>query len=119
MKKSFFAQAALIFALVSILGGTAALSMEHSGHGRAAAVPEQSAPGSGQVFSAAGIIEKISGNALTISHGAVPALNWPSMTMVFVLESEDLLEGVKEGDKISFDFRAQGNSFIIVNLEAL
>jgi Cu(I)/Ag(I) efflux system protein CusF len=118
-KKSIFAQAVLAFTLVFTLGGNTALSMEHSAHGHGAAAAEQSVPGSSQVFSAAGLIEKIEGNALTISHGAVPALNWPPMTMLFVLESEDLLEGIKAGDKVSFDFRAQGNTFVIVNLEAL
>jgi Cu(I)/Ag(I) efflux system membrane fusion protein len=126
MKKSFFAQAALIFTLAFTLGGNPALSMEHSAHGHGAAgqdsgaaVPGPGAPESVQVFAAAGVIEKIAGNALTIRHGAVPALNWPPMIMVFVLEDEDLLEGIQEGDEVSFDFRAQGRDFIIVYLEAL
>ncbi|MDR2825380.1 MAG: copper-binding protein, partial [Deltaproteobacteria bacterium] len=59
----------------------------------------------------------LTGKKLKISHKAVPALRWPDMTMMFSVESSALLDHVKVGDKISFDFYPQGSSFVISDLK--
>jgi Cu/Ag efflux protein CusF len=116
MKKTLFKHMALVFVLVFALGGGTALSLEHGGHGgHGGGAPAQSA----QAYSAEGVVEAISGLTLVITHGPVPALGWPGMTMRFLAESADLLEGVRAGDRISFDFRPQGQSYVIVGLEVL
>lgn len=42
--------------------------------------------------------------SVTVSHGPVPSLNWPSMKMDFVLANPTLVEGVKPGTAIAIEF---------------
>ena len=50
---------------------------------------------------------------MTIAHGPVPALNWPPMTMTFVVRNPVMLRGLTRGDRIEFAFRRQGDSFVV------
>ncbi len=54
-------------------------------------------------------------HTVTISHGAVPALQWPPMTMAFSV-AQDQLSGLAPGDRVSFSFRLEGNSASIVSI---
>jgi membrane fusion protein, copper/silver efflux system len=40
---------------------------------------------------------------LEISHGPIPALKWPAMTMSFRVEDKGFLKGIKSGDEIEFE----------------
>lgn len=51
-----------------------------------------------------GTIQSISGNRVTLNHGPIPALDWPSMTMGFQTMPTIDLSGFAEGDEIEFDF---------------
>ena len=81
--------------LACLLAATPALAQDHShvGHG---AKSMASAEGRGQ-------IRKIDPKAgtLTLQHGPIAALNWPSMTMAFVADPA-LLAGLKTGQKVVF-----------------
>jgi Cu(I)/Ag(I) efflux system protein CusF len=50
-----------------------------------------------------GVIKKLDAKAgsVTLQHGPIPALGWPSMTMGFKADPA-LLTGVKVGQKVSF-----------------
>jgi|APAra7269097235_1048549.scaffolds.fasta_scaffold00107_29 Cu(I)/Ag(I) efflux system membrane fusion protein len=50
-----------------------------------------------------GRIEQITGDGVTLSHGPVPAIGWPPMTMTFHADPM-LLKGLKVGDQVSFGF---------------
>lgn len=52
---------------------------------------------------ATGRVEQVSGNGLTLSHGPVPTIGWPAMTMAFRADPM-LLRGLKAGDQVSFAF---------------
>ncbi|GLZ87437.1 hypothetical protein Pres01_34880 [Metapseudomonas resinovorans] len=52
---------------------------------------------------------------VTLAHGAVPALQWPPMTMGFKATAEQL-KGVKVGDHVAFEFRADGMDATIVSI---
>ncbi len=45
---------------------------------------------------------------MTLSHGPVPALKWPAMTMTFTLADPPLARGFKVGDRVSFAFDQAG-----------
>ena len=45
---------------------------------------------------------------LTIKHDAIPAVNWPAMTMAFKAAPAALLDGLKVGAKIKFDVNDSG-----------
>ena len=52
---------------------------------------------------------------VTLAHGPVPALKWPTMTMGFKATAQQL-EGLKVGDKVGFDLRMQGSAATIVDI---
>ncbi|MDF1624296.1 MAG: efflux RND transporter periplasmic adaptor subunit [Pseudohongiella nitratireducens] len=51
-----------------------------------------------------GTIQSINDNGVTLSHGPIPALNWPPMTMGFQTMPTIDLSSFAEGDEIEFDF---------------
>jgi Cu(I)/Ag(I) efflux system membrane fusion protein len=55
-------------------------------------------------YQASGRIEKIGPGGMTLSHGPVPALKWPAMTMTFRLANPALARGFKTGDRVRFAF---------------
>ncbi|MBA5979043.1 copper-binding protein [Pseudomonas sp. MD195_PC81_125] len=55
-------------------------------------------------------------HTVTISHGAVPAVQWPPMTMAFSV-TEDQLAGLATGDRVSFSFRLEGGKATIVSIK--
>jgi Cu(I)/Ag(I) efflux system membrane fusion protein len=68
------------------------------------------------VHSARGRVERVGGDgAITISHGPVPELKWPAMTMEFEAPGE-LARGVKAGDSIAFDFTAREGTYRITRI---
>ncbi|MCF7530688.1 copper-binding protein [Pseudomonas petrae] len=71
-----------------------------------------------QVATADGTIKAIDStkHTVTISHGAVPAVQWPPMTMAFAV-TEDQLIGLTTGDRVSFSFRLEGSKASIVSMK--
>lgn len=71
----------------------------------------------GRTASAEGTITAIDADAgtITIDHGAVPAVDWPAMTMAFEA-GEALRSEVAVGDAVTFEFRTSnaGNEIISV-----
>lgn len=57
-------------------------------------------------------------NMVTLAHGAVPALHWPAMTMGFSATAEQLA-GLKVGDRVEFEFRAEGMEATIASIQAV
>lgn len=53
---------------------------------------------------ATGRVEKLDAAGLTLSHGPVPALGWPAMTMIFKLADPALAKGLRPGDQVRFAF---------------
>jgi Cu(I)/Ag(I) efflux system membrane fusion protein len=68
-----------------------------------AATPEALA-----VYRAEGKVESIDDGGITISHGPVPGLKWPAMTMGFGKPDSVTLSGLKPGDPVRFEFRKGG-----------
>ncbi len=57
---------------------------------------------------ATGKINRVDANdgTLELSHGPIPALKWPAMTMMFRAADKALLANLKPGDEIEFDMLA-------------
>jgi membrane fusion protein, copper/silver efflux system len=69
--------------------------------------PPVAAPGASpkpMLYESVGRIEKITPDAVTLSHEPIPALRWPAMTMSFRLGEPGLARGFKAGDRIRFAF---------------
>lgn len=55
-------------------------------------------------------------HTVTIAHGAVPAVQWPPMTMAFSA-TEDQLTGLTTGDRVTFSFRLEGSLANIMSIK--
>lgn len=71
-----------------------------------------------QVAKAEGTIKAINTtkHTVTISHGAVPAVQWPPMTMAFAA-TESQLAGLTVGDRVSFSFSLVDGKAAIVSIK--
>ena len=56
------------------------------------------------LLQAKGRVEEITADTITLSHGPVPAIGWPAMTMTFKLDPPSLARGLKAGDQAAFGF---------------
>ena len=62
------------------------------------------------VHVAEGKVEDVAPDSVTISHGPVPSLKWPAMTMGFGKPDAKAFAHVKPGDTVRFQFRQGGAS---------
>jgi len=62
----------------------------------------------GAAYTAQGKVESVEPDTLTISHGPIPELKWPSMTMGFGRPDPKAFADVKPGDTVHFQFRQGG-----------
>ncbi|GJE04131.1 MULTISPECIES: copper-binding protein [Methylobacterium] len=58
----------------------------------------------------------LSGNQLTIAHGAIPSINMPAMTMTFPVQDTAHLRMLKPGDQVQFQAAEIGGTVKIVNV---
>jgi Cu(I)/Ag(I) efflux system membrane fusion protein len=70
-----------------------------------------------KVANSRGIIAAVDGanGTVTISHEAIPAMNWPAMTMTFKLAQPSMARGLRKGLRVQFSVQteAQGGTFIV------
>lgn len=80
--------------------------------GAMAASPAGAAPAAASdtpgIYRAEGKVERIDADGITISHGPVPALQWPAMTMGFGKADATAFSGLQAGDAVRFAFRKGG-----------
>lgn len=76
------------------LGGTAAQAQP-------AAAPQRAA-----THRATGKVERIAKDEVTISHGPIPSLKWPAMTMGFMPPAGGMPQHIKAGDPVQFEIEA-------------
>lgn len=80
-------------------------------------MPANTAANAGQTaYSAAGNVTAIAGDRVTISHGPVEGLGWPAMTMTFRAGDPAMLRGIAVGDRVTFQFRQNGNDYPLTSL---
>ena len=53
---------------------------------------------------------------ITLEHEAIPAVEWPAMTMGFKSKPE-LLAGIAVGDKVDFDLTVSGNAGEVTSIK--
>ena len=72
-----------------------------------------------QTYAASGTVTDVKGNEVTISHGPVPAIGWPAMTMTFTAGQPELAASVRAGDRVSFEFRKSAGGATLTSLSKL
>ena len=95
--------------LKAVVGGLGA----HAGHGSATKGGEAAAPAGPVAAAPAAVGHKAQGKVagvdlkagtLSLDHGPVASLKWPAMTMEFKAANSGLLEGLKTGQAVNFEF---------------
>lgn len=71
-----------------------------------------------QAISATGEVKSIDMDSkkVTIAHDAIPAVNWPPMTMRFTITPQTQLNDIKTGSKVAFTFVQQGNLSLLQDI---
>ena len=100
-----------MLALVACGGGETP-TVENRGSAPAAGAPETSA----QVHSATGEVTEIADDRVTIAHGPVETIGWPSMTMGFRAASPEMVQGIGVGDSVTFQFREADGDYELTSL---
>jgi len=78
-----------------------------------------SQPGAATVHKGQGTLEDIDAKtgAVTITHGPIPSLKWPAMTMEFQVSNKALLKSVKPGQSVAIDIVQRGpGEFVITQI---
>lgn len=68
-------------------------------------------------YTTRGMIEALDASNITLRHEAVPALQWPAMTMGFQRAKNLSSTGFKVGDAVQFQFRATGDGYEVLALQ--
>jgi len=73
----------------------------------------------GKPHKGVGTVEKVdpAAGTVTLAHGPVKSLNWPAMTMSFMVKDRALLEKVKPGAKVEFGFVESGKEYLITEIK--
>lgn len=75
--------------------------------------------GVGAVHDAQGRITALTADGVTVAHGPVASLQWPSMTMAFVFERPELARGLAVGESVAFSFRQDGSRYVITAIREM
>src|SRR5687767_8369786 len=67
----------------------------------------------GTVHKATGVVNRVNKDKVTIKHEPVPSMNWPSMTMAFVVKDKAMMEKMKKDQKVDFEFVQQGKDYVV------
>ena len=82
----------------------------HGGHGGKPAADKPPVPGAPQTHKARGTVAALDALAGTveISHGPIPSLQWPAMSMEFKVGDKAMLAGIKKGQAVEFEISGEG-----------
>lgn len=85
----------------------------HEGH--------HAAPASEQIHRGYGIVEALDPNMSTVKmeHEPIASLRWPKMVMDLKVKDPELLNGLREGDRIAFDLVKTDKGFLITYIEKI
>lgn len=106
--------AAILAGLVAIAGG--AVADQKMQDMKDMEKPGASAPA---VHKATGIVKNVKADTgqVTLEHGPVKSLNWPSMTMAFGVKDRSLLSKLPVGKKVEFEFVQEGSQYVVTNVK--
>ena len=72
-----------------------------------------------QTHKGSGTVSKVDAQkgTVTIAHGPVESMKWPSMTMTFKAKDKAMLDKVKPGAKVDFSFVQSGKDYIVTEIK--
>jgi Cu(I)/Ag(I) efflux system membrane fusion protein len=93
-----------------VVSGQFLIDSEASLRGTATRMSEMPAPNKAKAPATAahrgeGKVESIGKDEITLSHGPIPSMQWPEMTMAFKVPASGLPKNLAVGDTVSFEFQ--------------
>ena len=72
-----------------------------------------------QAHHAGGVVKSLNAEkgTVTIAHGPVESLKWPAMTMSFKAKDRKMLDALKAGQKIDFEFIQEGKAYVLTRVQ--
>jgi len=69
--------------------------------------------------SAVGVVKQVDDAAgkVTISHGAIPTLSWPAMTMTFAVKDKSLFNKLAVGKTVAFELTREGSDYVVTSVK--
>lgn len=66
-----------------------------------------------------GVVKRLNAAAgkVTLTHGRIPSLDMPPMTMVFTLEDPAMLDKLTVGGRVRFDAKLDNGRFVVTHIE--
>ena len=66
-----------------------------------------------------GVVTQVDAAAgtITFDHQAIPAINWPAMTMQFHAENPSILHGIAVGDHVTFELKSATETGIVTMVQ--
>lgn len=119
MRYALIAGMTVVLSQAAMAADTQPKSMDRMSMGQQGTPAEE--PGSvAPTAEASGTIKAINAEkgTVTITHGPVPTLKWPPMTMDFSATPEQV-KGLKAGDEVKFQFRAEGMEAKILSIQPM
>lgn len=110
------ATAMLAGALVTTVHGQAVPASAAGPAGHPPASAAAAAPAAAQIDGEVRKIDKAQGK-LTLRHGPIANLDMPPMTMVFRAAPPQLLDGLKEGDKVKFTAEKVNGAYTVTAIQ--
>jgi Cu(I)/Ag(I) efflux system protein CusF len=71
----------------------------------------------GSIHKATGVVTKVDKDKVTIKHGPVASINWPSMTMAFKVKDKALMEKLAKDKKVEFEFKQEGSDYVVTGVK--
>jgi Cu(I)/Ag(I) efflux system periplasmic protein CusF len=104
-----------IFLLSAALAAPAWAQMkDHSGHGAQDSAKKQT-----QSHKGTGVVKSLDAakGTVMLAHDPIASLRWPSMTMKFIAKDRKMLDKLKPGQKVEFEFIQQDKDYILTRLK--
>ncbi len=80
---------------------------------------EQQANLSKPIYATKGTVKTIEKGEITIIHEAIPAIQWPAMTMPFIVKNQELSKDLKVGEAVQFSISQEGDDWAIESIQAI
>jgi len=109
----------LAFTLAAILPASAVLAQQKMDDMKMMDMMKKPAAEAQATHMATGVVKKVDAKAgiATIAHEPVASLNWPAMTMGFMVKDNMLLDKLSVGKKVSFEFAQGDKGYVITSVK--
>ena len=99
---------------VALAGSAYAQMKDHSGHGAPQSAKKEAAAHKGT-----GVVKSLDAEKGTVmlAHEPIASLRWPSMTMKFIAKDKKMLDKLKPGQKVEFEFIQQDKDYVLNRLK--